>query len=142
VSRTIIGHSAIHGRGLYAAADLRAGVRLIEYRGEVLPWDEASERYDEAAGVTYFFDRGDGSVIDGAANGNNARFINHGCAPNCEAIDHDGRIWIHTLRDIASGEELLIDYALVVDDPDDPEQRALYACRCEAPDCRRTMLAS
>jgi SET domain-containing protein len=130
---------------VYALTDLGSNERVLEYRGEVVSWSIAKDRYADAAqgdeSLTYFFDKGDGTVIDGARNGNSSRYINHGCEPNCEAIDADGRIFIHTLVPISAGEELLIDYALATDDPDDPELRELYSCTCAAPTCRGTMLA-
>ncbi|WP_408366521.1 MULTISPECIES: SET domain-containing protein-lysine N-methyltransferase [unclassified Paraburkholderia] len=46
---------------------------------------------------------------------------------NCEAIEDDGRIFIHALRAIAPGEELFIDYSLAIDEPADDEARAQYA---------------
>lgn len=55
-------------------------------------------------------------VIDGGRDGNSARWLNYTCAPNCKAIEMDGRVFINAVRDIQSGEELLIDYALEVDD--------------------------
>ena len=141
--RFTVRRSPIHGRGVYAAVELPAGEELIEYRGEVIAWETATERYLASGdgALTYFFDRGDGTVIDGASNGNSARFINHGCEPNCEALDADGRIYIYTREKLKPGQELLIDYALVVDDPGDPELAALYGCECGAPTCRKTMLA-
>lgn len=143
--RLVVRHSKIHGRGVYALTDLGPNERVLEYRGEVLSWSIAKYRdldvEEGGASLTYFFDRGDGTVIDGAKNGNSSRYINHGCAPNCEAVDVDGRIYIHTLISIRAGDELLIDYALATDDSDDAEVRALYTCSCAAPTCRGTMLA-
>ncbi len=136
--------SEVHGRGAFAVVDIPADEDLIEYVGEVIPWATAHERYaasDAEDGHTYFFDRGDGTVIDGGRGGNKSRFINHGCDPNCEAVDSEGRIFIRTLRPIAAGEELFLDYRLSLDDPPDEEERAMYACRCGATSCRGTMLA-
>lgn len=84
------------------------------------------------------FDVGDGLVIDGTRGGNEARWINHGCEPNCEAVMDGRRIEIHTLRDIAKGEELLLDYQLQVEGDD----VSAYACRCGAVSCRSSMLAT
>jgi uncharacterized protein len=141
--RIVARRSPIHGRGVFAVTELPRGGRILEYRGEVISWDEAIARHQAAtdAGHTFYFDRGDGSVIDGGRGGNSARWINHGCEPNCETVETDGRVFVHALRPISAGEELLIDYRLAVDDPDDEEVRALYACECGAPSCRRTMLA-
>ena len=56
-----------------------------------------------------------GHVIDGGVNGNEARFINHSCEPNCESVTRGKRIWIYALRDIQPGEELTYDYNLTGD---------------------------
>jgi SET domain-containing protein len=135
--------SEVHGRGVFARVDLPAGRVLLDYAGDRISWEQASADH-EAAGVeghTFYFDLGDGTVIDGGSNGNAARFVNHGCAPNCETETDGERVTIVALHDIAAGDELFIDYNLVIDDPDDPEQRAVYACSCGAPTCRGTMLA-
>ena len=87
----------------------------MEYGGALVPWVEASEGAD---GHTMLFDVGDGLVIDGGRGGNDARWINHGCEPNCEAVVDGHRVDIHALRDIAKGEELLLDYQLQVEGDD------------------------
>jgi hypothetical protein len=74
-------------------------------------------------------------------NGNSARWINHSCAPNCEAEEVDGRVFIHALRDIAADEELFYDYGLVIDARQTKKLKEEYACRCGARKCRGTMLA-
>jgi hypothetical protein len=142
-ARFRVKRSKVHGRGVFAVADLPAGETLIEYRGEIIPWETAHERYAESDaedGHTYFFDRGDGTVIDGGRGGNASRFINHGCEPNCEAVDDEGRIFIQTIRPIRAGEELFIDYQLSIDEPLTAQLRETYACRCGAASCRGTML--
>ena len=139
--RFAVRSSTIHGKGVFALVDLAEGDDLLPYAGEVLDWEAAQQRYDDAgiaAGHTFFFDLGDGRVIDGGYGGNSARWINHGCDPNCEAVfTGDTRLMIRTRRRIAAGEELLIDYRLEIDDPADAF--TLYACACGATTCRRTM---
>jgi SET domain-containing protein len=80
-------------------------------------------------------------VIDGSRGGNSGRWSNHACVPNCETIEDQGRIFIHTLRPIEAGEELFIEYLLAIDDPANQEVRAQYACRRAALGCRQSMLA-
>ncbi len=137
-------NSPVHGRGVFAIADIPAGKHLLDYGGDIVDWDVAQQRWEES-GVdpdhTFFFDRGDGTVIDGGSNGNEARFINHGCDPNCEALDDGGTISISTRRRVRAGDELFIDYALIVDERD-AETAETYACRCGAASCRGTMLAA
>lgn len=134
--------SPIHGRGVFAVRDIAEGERIIEYRGEVIGWDEATARYEAAGteGHTFFFDKGDGTVIDGGSGGNEARFVNHSCDPNCQPYDEDGRVVFYAIRKIRTGVELSIDYKLVVDDPDSAESHRLYACACGAATCRGVML--
>ena len=140
--RFAVRRSPIHGRGVFALRDIAAGERLIEYRGAVITWRAAQRQYEKTGveGHTYFFDRGDGTVIDGGRHGNSARFINHSCSPNCEALNDDGRIVIYSSRRIRAGQELVFDYQLHLDSPT-AEDAAAYACACGSRRCRKTMLA-
>lgn len=134
--------SPIHGRGVFALRDIPADTRLFEYRGQVISWRKAQARHQATGteGHTFFFDRGDGTVIDAGQGGNSARYLNHGCEPNCEAINEDGRIYIYTTVDVPAEAELLLDYQLQIDEPSE-QDLAAYSCACTTPGCRRTMLA-
>ena len=136
--------SAIQGQGAFATRAIRRGTRIIEYTGERISHDEADHRYDDTGmgrHHTFLFSIDKSTVIDAAVNGNEARFINHSCAPNCEAIDERKHIYIEAIRDIAPGEELTYDYAYERDGTEDEEWERLYMCRCGAPTCRGTILA-
>ena len=136
--------SPVHGKGVFALRPIAAGERIIEYRGERITWDEATRRAEERGGPvnhTFYFSLADGNVIDGGRRGNDARWINHACEPNCEAYEDDGRVYIHALRDIDAGEELNYNYALIYDERHTPALKRLFACRCGAPSCTGTMLA-
>jgi SET domain-containing protein len=139
----IVKSSPIHGRGVFARRLIPAGTRIIEYRGERVPWHEAERRKDDQGplNLTYFFSLSDGRVIDGGSRGNDARFINHSCEPNCEAYEHeDGRVYIYALQDIARGEELSYDYALIYEERHTPAVKRAFACHCGAPSCSGSML--
>ena len=140
--RIVARRSAVHGRGLFALQPIAAGDRLIEYRGEITGWRGAAARQRHHAGHTFVFGLSSGRVIDGSRGGNSARWLNHACAPNCEAIEVGDRVFIHALNDIAPGDELFIAYELTVDGEITDEIRAQYACRCGAPVCRRSMLGN
>lgn len=136
--------SAIQGRGAFATRRIRPGARIIEYLGEHISRDEGDRRYDDehmGRHHTFLFALDDGSVIDAAVRGNEARFINHSCDPNCQAIEEDGRIFIEAIRNIQPGTELTYDYAYERTDDHTDEDEALYVCRCGAPNCRGTILA-
>lgn len=78
----------------------------MEYTGNRVPTKIADESDSK-----YLFEIDSEWTIDGETHGNTARYINHDCHPNTEAeISEDDRIEIHTVRDIAAGEELTIDY--------------------------------
>ena len=142
--RTVVRRSGVHGKGVYALRDIPAGETVIEYLGEIITWDEALRRHPRDPAEpnhTFYFHLDDGHVIDGGVDGNSARWINHSCAPNCEAEDEDGRIFIKALRDIAAGEELFFDYRLVIDERYTAKLKKEYACWCGTPPCRGTMLA-
>ena len=142
--RFVTRRSPIHGRGVFATDDIGKGVHLLDYEGERITWDEACARFERAGttGHTFFFECGDDTVIDGGRRGNDARWINHGCDPNCEAVDDGERISIHTRRAIPAGQELLIDYSLTIDEPASEDDRAPYACVCGSRKCRGTMLSA
>ncbi len=136
--------SPIQGRGAFALRRIRKGTRVIEYTGERITPAEADRRYDDDKmdrPHTFLFTVGKRTVIDAAVGGNDARFINHSCDPNCEAVDVDGRIFIEALRTIQPGEELTYDYHLERPGPYRAEWARRYACHCGSPKCRGTMLA-
>lgn len=137
-------HSAIHGNGVFAARKIPAGARIIEYQGKRITEKQAEKRFGldpENPHHTFFFSLENGKLIDGGDEGNDARWINHSCEPNCEAQEENGRVFIHALRDIHRGEELNYDYGLVIDEKMTAALKKAYACRCGSDSCRGTMLA-
>ncbi|RQM59619.1 MULTISPECIES: SET domain-containing protein [Burkholderia] len=142
--RVTVRKSSVHGRGVFALRAIPAGHRILEYRGEVTSWRQASARHRRSgmSGHTFIFGLTDGSVIDGSIGGNSARWLNHSCQPNCEAIeDERGRVFIETLEDVMPGDELFIAYGLTIDEAITPELAADYSCRCGTSRCTGSMLA-
>jgi len=136
--------SAIHGNGVFARRHIDAGEQIVEYEGERISADESAVRAEQSGGPvnhTFFFSLADGNVIDGGSGGNDARFINHACEPNCEAYEEDGRVFIYSLQDIEKGEELYYNYALIYEERHTAAVKKLFECRCGAPSCTGTMLA-
>ncbi len=135
--------SAVHGLGVFAARRIRKGTRIVEYLGERISHREADRRYEGKSSRdshTFLFVVDRSVVIDAGANGNEARFINHSCKPNCESVTDERRVFIEAIRTIQPGEELGYDYAISRDRDDPPDIDAVFACRCSAKDCRGTML--
>lgn len=130
-------NSKIHGRGLYATQDIDAGTDIIQYVGEkitkkestkrALEWEEQARQTGE--GLVYIFELDEKYDIDGRLGDNPARYMNHSCDGNCEAINYDGEIWIVARKDIRKGEELVYDYGY------DMEHFLDHPCLCGADNC-------
>jgi SET domain-containing protein len=136
-------HSSIHGYGVFALRRIRKGTTVTEYIGDRISHDEADTRYENKAADdnhTFLFTVDARTVIDGGVGGNDARYINHGCDPNCESATSERRVFIEAIRTIQKGEELAYDYQIQRDPDDPPNVDEIFACRCGAATCRGSML--
>jgi len=130
------------GFGVFARRKLAAQQLIIEYVGEVISKEESLRRLrqqnaDHATNF-YFFQVDGRTVIDGTHCGNESRFLNHSCAPNCHTtmwiVDGEERLGIFASCDIRKGEQLTYDYQYEVPDCSDPSN--LAKCMCGAKHCR------
>ncbi|RAR50056.1 hypothetical protein C7401_14348 [Paraburkholderia unamae] len=140
--RITVRKSSVHGKGVFALHALKAGERIIEYKGKKTSWAAAIRRYAKhgAPGHTFYFALEDGDVIDGGRGGNSSRWFNHACSANCEAVEVAGRVYIEASRNIAAGEKLFLTYGLSVDEPVTLGIQVLYACSYGHVRCSGTML--
>jgi len=133
----IVKRSSIHNRGIFAKHDIPNDSPIIEYVGEKITKAESRRRGDAlmekskktGCAAVYVFTLNKRYDIDGGKGRNPARYINHSCAPNCEAYIMRGRIWIYSLREIKAGEELTYNYGFDADTWDD------HPCRCGSKRC-------
>lgn len=138
-----IKRSKIQGHGAFATKRIAPGRRLIEYTGERIgPKQERLRYIDEEMDRhhTFLFSIDDHISIDGGVGGCEARFINHSCDPNCEAVEEDERIFIESIKNIQPGKEICYDYGFEVDAEDLEEEIPRYPCRCGSENCRGTIL--
>lgn len=136
-------HSRIHGYGVFALRRIRRGTTVVEYLGERISHAEADRRYEDKAdddSHTFLFTVDARTVIDAGVGGNEARYINHRCDPNCESEVRERRVFVKAIRTIQPGEELAYDYQIQRDRDDAPDVDAVFACRCGAAGCRGSML--
>jgi SET domain-containing protein len=110
------------GLGLFAIAPIPKGVRIIEYTGIRIPGKEIEGKTGK-----YFFELNKRWVIDGSARANVARYINHSCQPNAEALVTGQRIWIWSSKTISAGEEITSDYGKEYFD----EIISAVGCKCQ-----------
>lgn len=138
-------HSPVHGYGVFALRRIRKGTTIMEYLGDRVSHEEADSRYENKDindNHTFLFTVDSKTVIDGGVGGNDARFINHGCDPNCESASQNKRIYVEAVRTIQPGEELAYDYQIQRDPEDPPNVDEIFACRCGAATCRGSMLVA
>ena len=93
------------GLGLFATKFIPKGKRIIEYTGPRISNEEV-----ENSNGKYFFGVNKKWSIDGSGRANIARYINHSCRPNAEAIISRGRVWIWSRKNIQPGDEIVYDY--------------------------------
>ena len=135
--------SQVHGLGVFALRRIKQGTRIIEYVGERISHGDADRRYagkDANDNHTFLFIVDAKTVIDAGVGGNEARFVNHSCDPNCESVIENRCVYIDALRAIEPGEELTYDYQIQREDDDPPNVDEIFACRCGCVRCRGTML--
>ena len=142
--------SPIHGNGVFATAPIKKSTRLIQYRGALLTHKQVDRVYadDVETGHTFLFTLNEHFVIDANVDGNDARWINHSCEPNCEAVveeDDDGnptqdKIFIEAMRAIKPSEELTYNYGIILGEAHTARLKKLWTCLCGSKKCTGTML--
>lgn len=129
--------SAIHGSGVYAAKDIPAEEKFVEYVGEMIGKNESERRAKvqsakarkSGGAAVYIFNLSKKWDLDGSFDWNPARLINHSCEPNCEAFTVGKRIYVYAIGDIKKGEELTFDYGFLPDTYED------HPCLCGSEKC-------
>ena len=135
----IIKNSKLHGKGLFAKENIKAGTNVIEYVGEKITkaqsdkiaeiqLKKAEKNKDE--GQVYIFTLNDKYDINGNVPYNKARLMNHSCDPNCEVTGAGLKVWVHAIKDICKGEEFSYDYGFSFD-----EDFKNYPCHCKSKNC-------
>ncbi|XP_061616456.1 histone-lysine N-methyltransferase ASH1L isoform X1 [Phyllopteryx taeniolatus] len=126
------------GWGIRTKESLRSGQFIIEYLGEVVSEHEFRSRMMQqyfAHSGHYCLNLDSGMVIDSYRMGNEARFINHSCEPNCEmqkwSVNGVYRIGLFALKDISSGTELTYDYNFHSFNTEEQQ-----VCKCGSESCR------
>jgi SET domain-containing protein len=142
--------SKIHGTGVFAKTALKKDEFIIEYKGLLRTHAEVDAAYDDEdeTGHTFLFTLNEEYVLDANINGNEARWINHSCSPNCESshVEDPGgdsakdRIVIEAARDICAGEELSYNYGIKLVERHTPKLKKLWRCLCGSANCTGTML--
>lgn len=121
--------SAIDGRGVFAAEPIAARRKIGEIRGESISVAEARIRATRQQRVM-IVEVSTRRAIDFRRSSDPMRYTNHSCAPNARLAIRQGRVEFVSLRAIAPGEEISVDYG-------ETHHEGKLACRCGAENCRR-----
>lgn len=141
---TVVKNSPVHGRGVFAKKTIPKGTRIFEYAGErVLKSNLSKDLADGLTSLVYVMNLNETLAIDGERGGNEARFINHSCDPNCEVLYFNETPYIYAIHEILEGDELNFDYKYgsEADMEFTTEQKhEWFPCNCGAANCRGTLL--
>lgn len=141
---TVVKNSHVHGRGVFAKKIIPKGTRIFEYAGErVLKANLAKDLADGLTSLVYVMNLNENLAIDGERCGNDARFINHSCDPNCEVLYFNGTPYIYAMQEISEGDELNFDYKYGSEADMEftaEQKREWFPCNCGAANCRGTLL--
>ncbi len=140
----VIENSQVHGRGVFAKRAIPKGTRIFEYTGErVLKANLAQDLVNGLTSLIYVMNLNETLAIDGERGGNDARFINHSCDPNCEVLYFNETPYIYAIQEIHEGDELSFDYKYGIEgdvEASYEQKREWFPCNCGAKKCRGTLL--
>uniref|UniRef100_A0A8C7QR28 [histone H3]-lysine(36) N-dimethyltransferase n=1 Tax=Oncorhynchus mykiss TaxID=8022 RepID=A0A8C7QR28_ONCMY len=136
-SQVEIFRTLARGWGLRCAHDIKKGEFVNEYVGEVIDEEECRARIKHAQDNDicnfYMLTLDKDRIIDAGPKGNQARFMNHSCQPNCETqkwtVNGDTRVGLFALIDVPAGTELTFNYNL------ECLANGKTVCKCGAPNC-------
>ena len=130
--KTEVRQSKIHGRGLFATADIAEGEVVAVKGGHIVSREQLREQVTPRLGPVEI-QIGDDLFITPVTQGQrdgSMLYSNHSCNAN---LGMRGEITFVALRDIRAGEELTHDWA-TTDDDDYSVQ-----CNCGSAQCRGTL---
>jgi hypothetical protein len=130
--KTEVRQSKIHGRGLFAIADIAKDEIVAVKGGHIVDGKTLRERITPELGPVEV-QIGDDLFIAPVSDEErelSMLYLNHSCDPN---LGVRGEITFVAMREIRAGEELTHDWAMTDDDDYSVE------CQCGASDCRKIL---
>lgn len=143
---TLVKSSLVHGEGVFAKQTIPKGTRIFEYAGErVQKVNLAADLTKGLTSLIYVMNLNEIYAVDGERGGNDSRFINHSCDPNCEVLYFNDTPYIYAIQEIQEGEELSFDYKYGSEADVEltaEQKKEWFPCNCGAAKCRGTLLKS
>ena len=130
--KTQVHESKIHGRGLFATADIAKNEIVAVKGGHIISREELREKITPRLGPVEIQIDDDLFIAPVTEEEREASMLysNHSCNPN---LGMRGEITLVAMRDIRAGEELTHDWAMTDDDDYSVE------CKCGVPNCRKIL---
>jgi uncharacterized protein len=130
--KTEVRESKIHGRGLFAIADIAKDEIVAVKGGHIVDRKTLRQQITPRLGPVEIQVGGDLFIapVTEEERELSMLYLNHSCNPN---LGMRGEITFVAMRDVRAGEELTHDWAMTDDDDYSVE------CNCGAPDCRKTL---
>jgi hypothetical protein len=130
--KTEVRDSKIHGRGLFAIADIAKDEVVAVKDGHIVSREQLREKVTPRLGPAEIQIDDDLFIapVTEEERESSMLYSNHSCDPN---LGMRGAITFVAMRDIRAGEELTHDWATTDDDDYSVE------CKCGAPNCRGTL---
>lgn len=119
--------SRIDGQGAFAAEPIPARRKIGEIRGESISVREARRRARGRDRIM-IVELSEKRAIDASQSTDPMRFTNHSCKPNAVLRIRQGRVEFYSMRDLAPGEEITVNYG-------ETHHDGKLRCRCGAPGC-------
>jgi uncharacterized protein len=129
-----VGPSPIEGKGLFATGPIAAGTTAARLGGRLVRRTALEGMLATAArseNPRYIDCLSVGEGIDLVLDDPRLHYGNHSCDPN---VWHVGAYTVVARRDVAAGEEIVVDYGTQTDSP-----HFTMLCRCESALCRGTV---
>jgi len=130
--KTEVRESKIHGRGLFATADIARDEIVAVKGGHIVDRKTLGEKIAPVLGPVEIQIDDDLFIAPGTEEERELSMLysNHSCDPN---LGVRGEITLVAMRDIPAGEELTHDWAMTDDDD------YSLKCNCGVPDCRKIL---
>jgi uncharacterized protein len=130
--KTEVRESEIHGRGLFATADIAKDEIVAVKRGHIVDRKTLRDKITPRLGPVEIQIDHDLFIAPVTDEGRELSMLysNHSCDPN---VGMRGEITFVAMRDIRTGEELTHDWAMTDDDDYSAD------CKCSAPNCRKIL---
>ena len=131
-SKTEVRESKIHGRGLFAIADIAKSEIVAVKGGHIVDGKALREQITPRLGPVEIQIDDDLFIapVTDEERALSMLYLNHSCEPN---LGVRGEITFVAIRNIRAGEELTHDWAMTDDDDYSLE------CKCGAANCRKTL---